>query len=308
MDKSARKKTVVVDSGEVREYLLNKTNCFFEEEEIALLKDFVSRRDKPKFEKSIFGKRIESRSDLLRMMFSPFTSSDSFVKYSRIDHVRASLVHRDKSKYDDFVFKFSKPVFYIDSYMVEIDDRKVVEMLSEIASSKTGAEYQVKKNSYFEPEMSSFEQIFISSAFSFEIDDITMLINLKHMRRFGDDGVSMAGRCITNTPENKMAMLTIISMDGVFPDIFETQIQFSAEEIRKFIIPKMKWGHIFERMLALSAIKMIYRQESVNYDLLVEIISKMSGNKSFFRMIKTNRQIRSKFKNDPAALLLIAIN
>jgi hypothetical protein len=237
--------------------------------------------------------------------------SDPFMKYSKVKHMTSSVINSDGKGYTEFRIELSEPVYYLETPESEIKNKTIVDSIRKlIKSSDPEAEsaYLLKGKPYFEMEVSKFEQVFVRPSLKLEIDDISIFFKNKKVALFGDNGVLSARERITNTQENKDMILRIVKKDGLFRDVFSTRVQFSEKELREQIIPKMRWGKYFEKESARSAISMLIGQREVSQNVFIEVSAKMKGNQEFSKMIKNNKRIKSRFRNDHAILLLIAMS
>jgi hypothetical protein len=301
----------IKDDGSVRRTLLEKNDCYVEEDEIEAFRAMASSESNVKFTADIFGKRISEKPETLRLMFFPFMTKEPFMKYSKVERISASIVKVDGRGYVEFTVELLEPVFYIETSESDIIVREIMASINEliVASKKIEPdEYEMGGRPYFEMEVSRFEQVFVPRSIELDVDDISIFFKKKKVGFLGDNGILEAGKRITNTKQNREMILRIVSREGIFNDIFSTGVQFTEQELRDKLVPKLRWGKYFERESARTAMNLLVNQQSVSQQVFIDVMTKMKGSTEFSRMIKTNKKLKKRFKDDHAILLLIVMS
>lgn len=305
------KRITIKDDGSVRKTLLDRNDCYVEQAEIDAFRELVSSRSKVKFTGDVFGERLSGKPETLRLMFFPFMTKEPFMKYSRVERVTASIVSVDGMGYAEFTVELAEPVFYIETMDSDIKVRDIMSSVNElIVASKAidPDDYQMGGKPYFEMEVSRFEQVFVPRGIDLEVDDLSIFFKKKKVGFLGDNGVLSAGTRITNTRQNREMILRIVRREGVFNEIFSTAVQFTEQELREQIVPKLRWGKYFERESARTALNLLVNQQAVSQQTFIDVMGRMKGSTEFSRMIKTNKKLKKRFKDDHAILLLIVMS
>ncbi len=308
---SRGKKITIKDDGGVRESLIADNDCYVEIDEIVAFERMVSSTTPVKFNKDSLGERMSARPESLRLMFTPFMDKQPFMKYSEVRRIVASLVNFDGLGYAEFTIELSSPVYYLETSESEIRTSKIMEAINRLVESQDPSakeKYSMGGKQYFEMEVFKFEQIFVKSDLKVEVDDISMFFKKKKISVFGDNGVLNAGPIITDTADNREMILRIVNKEGIFNDIFSTMVQFTEKELKELLVPRMKWGKFFEREAARTALNLLINQRAVSQQVFIDVMGKMKGNAEFGKMIKKNKKLKQRFKNDHAILLLIAMS
>jgi hypothetical protein len=303
-----KKVTTIQDNGSIRSAMLSFSNCYLTEEEMEKYSSVLSRKE-ISFSKDMFGDRVASRPGNLRLMFLPFMDREPFVKHCSVSKIKTILLRRDMSSYEEVSIKLDEPLVYIESSDSEIKNKSIMEKIYDLvcpAFSSNKSDY-VSSKSYFEIEVAAFDQLFVESEKRVTVDDISIFFSSGDMRYFGDYGILSSGKIITNTRKNKQTMLRLCRLEGVGWNFFDTQVKFTKTELREKIIPRMRFSHTFDKMDSKTAVKMVESQDSFDEELLVALMKKASGSKLASKMLKSSKRIRSKYKNDPSFLLLLAM-
>jgi hypothetical protein len=310
--KSGGKRSVLSDDGTVRRALMELNDCYVERSEIEAFETLVSSKNKIKFEAGSFGTRISSRPETLRLLFMPFMTSDPFIKYSKVERISAAMVSKSGNEYAEFMIELGSPVYYLETQESEIKISKMITVIKKLVSSSNADKDNVLNKmdgkTYFEMEVSKFEQVFVRRDFILEVDDISIFFKAKKVNVFGDNGILSARNRITNTAKNREMILRIIKAEGVFEDVFSTQVQFSESDLGEKVIPKIRWNKFFERESARMTLNMLVGQKSISQQLFIDVMGRMKGNSHFSKMMKSSRKLKNRFKNDHAIMLLIAMS